>query len=872
MAFRIAQKTLEQLEWHQVVAWLREECRTPQARLSLGAENEDAAESADDLHDDPIDPVDESAADGSNPAQGDDAPIGGFHFEASLHGTRERLAETSEARALLDAEEFPSLGGARKLERALRRVEMGGAAAPAQLLDVASTLGTLADLSGFLATRAERCPKLADLASTIGAHRPLEREIRACIDPSGEVSDDASPELRSARREAARLGGELQTRLGRYLQNPDVKSHLSDGYYTVRNDRYVLPVKADSRGRVKGIVHDASNSGNTLFIEPEAVVELNNRLKQAELMVAREIERVLRTLSAELADEIPALRASLDTLAAIDLAFARARLSQRMDAVEPAIDEEGVFRLEQLRHPLLPVAEAVPNDVELGRDHHVLVISGPNAGGKTVTMKAVALAALFVRAGLHVPAAPGARVALVDAILADIGDAQNIAESLSTFSAHMVNLSEIVALAGPQCLAVLDEVGVGTDPAEGAALAQSILEALADSGARVIATTHYNLLKEMAAVDERFCNASVEFDPETLEPTYRLHVGVPGASSATAVAARMGMPPAVLDRANALLDREDRRLDRMLSDLAASRAALDEERRIVDGLRTEGETIRDEYRTKLERLQERRDKLFHTMREDLDNAFKQAHSEVAAVIRDLQRGAVGPSAQKAAKAREKLQALETQADDRQEQAGVKPRAKAGEARLPRLDWRRAKVGDTVAVPGGATGTLQSLPDRRGQVRVQAGAATLVLPSNRVGRVVEKKPKKKAARGAAGPRKKASGSKRIQTERAGGGLEALGAGAGGGTLECDLRGMRVHQALDRVSELIDQAAAEGRDAVKIIHGVGTGALRKAVRERLVRAPYAFKIQPTSSESGGQGVTLLHREADARPSDAQAEKSP
>lgn len=849
MAFRIAQKTLERLEWPTVVARLREECRSPQARQRLGDEAEADAEeaSADGGPDVQVEPDTWHSPD--DPAKG---------FESSLHGTRERLAETSEARILLDAEEFPPLGGARKLDLALRRVEMGGAAAAQQLIDVASTLGVLCDLASFLERRRERCPRLADIAETIGDHRPLAREIETCIDPSGEVSDDASPTLRNARREASRLGNELQARLARYLQNPDIKSHLSDSYYTVRNDRYVLPVKADSKGRVRGIVHDASNSGGTLFVEPEAVVELNNRLKQAELAVAREVDRVLRSLSAELAEEIPSLRASLETLVAVDLAFARGRLSQQMDAVEPIVDDEGVFELTQLRHPLLPSDEAVPNDLRLGADYSVLVISGPNAGGKTVSMKAVALAALFARAGLHVPAAPGARVDLVDAVLADIGDEQNIAESLSTFSAHMVNLAEIVSIAGPHSLVVLDEVGVGTDPAEGAALAQSILEALAKRGARVIATTHYNLLKEMAAVDARFCNASVEFDPQTLAPTYRLHVGVPGASSATAVAARMGMPDSVLERANALLDREDRRLDRMLTDLAASRAALDEEKRIVEALRAESETVRNDYRGKLERLQDRRDKLFHTMRDDLDRAFKDAHTEVAGVIRDLQRGGTGASAQQAARAREKLGELESAADETGERVGVKPRERREEEKMQRVDWRRIRVGEKVAVPGGGSGTLESLPDRRGQVRVRARNATLVLPATRVGQLAQAPPKNAPGAEAEKPRAGQRPSARVKTTDASGALQDLGAATGGGTLECDLRGMRVQQALDRVAEVMDQAAAEGHDAVKIIHGIGTGALRKAVREQLARAPYAFKMQKSSSEHGGEGVTLLQRQ--------------
>jgi DNA mismatch repair protein MutS2 len=424
---------------------------------------------------------------------------------------------------------------------------------------------------------------------------------------------------------------------------------LSDDFYTVRNDRYVLPVRADARGGVPGIVHDASSSGTTVFIEPEAVVDLNNRLKTAEIEIERETLRVLRHLARSVVERLPEIESGVEVLEQIDLAFARGRLSQRMNAVEPSLGPDGSFELYGLRHPLLPVDSAVPNDVRLGDGPSVLLISGPNAGGKTVAMKAVAIAALSVRAGLHVAALPGARMGVVDAVLADIGDEQDLRESLSTFSAHMANLARIVESASSRCLVILDEIGAGTDPSEGASLAQAILETLAETGARVIATTHYSLLKEMASADPRFLNASVELDEETLAPTYRLHLGTPGTSSATAVAGRMGLRPEVLERANALLEREDRQLDRLLVELSANRVALETERREARRLRAETETARDEYRHKLERLQERRDQLFRSLRDDLEAAFKNAHEEVAQVIRGLQRG---PSARDAALARE----------------------------------------------------------------------------------------------------------------------------------------------------------------------------------------------------------------------------
>jgi DNA mismatch repair protein MutS2 len=803
VTFSVEQKTLERLEWPQLLAQWADHCATPQARALLLA-----------------------------PAGHTDV------FCGSAREARERLAEASEARALLDEGKAPGLGGVdAELETAFLRAEKGGVLGGEQLRAVGGALATLRAVSSKLAASAGDAPRLADLGDAIADHGELAREIERCIDPSGEVRDQASPALRDARAEATRLASDLRRRLERMLRNEEVRVALSDEFVTVRNDRYVLPVRSDRRGRVRGIVHDASNTGTTVFIEPEGVVGLNNRLKQAELDAAREIERVLRALTHELALVLPTVRASLDALVRIDLACSRGRLSQAMDACEPAIDEDGVFALRDLRHPSIPRHEAVPNDIELGRDFHVLVISGPNAGGKTVAMKALALAALSVRAGLHVPAAPGARVALIDALLADIGDEQDIRQSLSTFSAHMANLATVVREATPRSLVALDEIGVGTDPSEGAAIAQSVLEWLADAGARVVATTHYNLLKEMAEVDSRFCNASVEFDPQTLAPTYRLKLGAAGASSATAVASRMGMPAAVLDRANALLDREDRQLDRMLSELAANRSALEQEQREVLRLRAESEATRDEYRSKLERLQERRDVLFHSMRDDLDRAFKDAHGQVAAVIRDLQRRG---TAQDAAHARERLQALEKRAQDAAAELGVEAASpSAAPAAGCEVDWRRARPGDPVLVRGTQPATLEALPDRRGKVAVRAGSARLVLAAEDV----------RAVPASAAPEPP---SPRVQLQRADGDRTREDE-ARGGWLECDLRGMRVHEALDRVSELLDQAAAESRDAVRIVHGIGTGALRSAVREHLASSPLVADYRSGDPERGGEGLT-------------------
>ena len=795
MPFEVSEHSLERLEWPEVVERLCAHATTPRGAALLAA--------------------------------------GPALFANTAAEARERLAETSEARTLFEEGAVLAVGGIHDIDVILPRLRKDGLLSGAELVDVGRAAGACAATQRLLAGRAEAAPRLAALVDEMAPLGTLASEIEADLDPSGEVLDAASPELARARRDAVEIAGRVQAKIGRLVKDAEITPHLQDEFFTVRGDRYVLPVRADAKSRVPGIVHDASSSGTTLFIEPQAVVDLNNRLKQAELTVERETRRVLRRLSESASAHADELDAALDLLARIDAAFARGRLSADLEATEPTLDADGVFDIKQLRHPLLPLREAVPNDFRLGDGFHVLVISGPNAGGKTVAMKAVALAVLFARAGLHVPAESGARVAAVERVLADIGDEQDLHENLSTFSAHMANLSRIVERADARALVVLDELGVGTDPSEGAALAQSVLEALADRGARVITTTHYNLLKEMADVDDRFENASVAFDATTGAPTFRLELGAAGSSSATAVAARMGMPAEVLERANALLEREDRRLDRMLMELSASRATLERERSEAARLRAESEASRDEYRRKLERLQERRDKLFGEMRADLDKAFKEAHGEVAGVIRELQRTG---SAQDAARARNRLIELEARAEAAQEaQAQAGPEAPPARP----IDWRRARAGDVVAIAGGRTGRLVSLPDRRGRVSVQLGSAKLTVPSEQVRRAPE---------GHADPVPPGRGRIRhLQTEEA-----VVSPG------RVDLRGLRADEIDEPLQKALDDAARSGRTVLEIIHGVGTGALAKAVRRMLARLPHVSRHEPAPAGQGGDGVTLAYLE--------------
>ena len=791
----VSRRTLEALEWPLLVERLRSHARTPWGHSRC--------------------------ADDAEPSL----------FAADLETARALQAETSEARGVLERA-APPFGGIADVLPALARAERGGDLGAGDLLDVAAAIESIEATQRFLASHVEAAPRLAARGALLGRHIDLAESIAGAIDSEGQVRDSVSPVLAEARAESRRLTSELQRRLDGALRDPALAPHLSDSFVTVRNDRFVIPVRADARGRVRGIVHDVSASGTTLFVEPQAVVDANNRLKEAELRAAREVARVLRELASEVGREAPLVRASLAALAELDLAFARGALSLDQDGVEPSMHDAGVYALPQLRHPLLPPERCVANDLRLGESYRVLVLSGPNAGGKTVAMKAIALAALSARAGLHVCAGAGARVDLADRLLADIGDAQSLRESLSTFSAHLANLAQIVDAADARTLVVLDEIGDGTDPGEGAALAQAVLEALAQAGARVVVTTHYALLKELAQVDARFENASFEFDPVSLAPTYRLRIGAPGASSALSVAARMGLRRDVLERADGLLDREDRQLDRTLAELNASRLQLERERRDAERAREESEAARDELRRRLEQLQTRRDKLFESMRRDLDAAFQRAHGEVATVIRELQRG--GPRAPDAARAREQLLAIETQA--RETERALAPDLPPIETpKHAEIDWPSARPGDAVVVLGTGTGVLASLPDRRGRVAVQMGGARLVVPRERV------------ARSDATP-KRVDRSAHVAVEA------TVAAGEHAGGIErCDLRGLRVEEAITQLAALLDRAALRGCSQLHVVHGLGTGALREAVRAHLAASPYVERFESGHPDTGGAGVT-------------------
>jgi DNA mismatch repair protein MutS2 len=761
-------------------------------------------------------------------------------FMASRAAVHERLDETDEARRLLDAGVVLPLRDVADLRPLVAAVRAEALLAGPELAALARTLRANAALRQRLHAE-PGAPRLGDLAGTLPELAALRARIERAITEHGEIRDDATPELRRARRAVRELEGEIEQRMAALLRDPDVERALQERYSTSREQRPVLPVRADARGKVRGIVHDVSASGTTVFIEPEAVVELSNGLRMAQVAVEREIERLLRELADAARAHTDDLEAAGATLERLDLAFARGRLSARIAAYRVALSSAAPLELRGLRHPLLQLevgleSGGVANDVCLPSEARALILSGPNAGGKTVLAKALGLAALCVRAGLHVTCAPESRMPLFDAVHADIGDAQDLREGLSTFSARMARLSELVEGAGADALVILDEVGEGTEPGEGAALAQAALETLVERGAHVIATTHFNRLKELAGADARFVNASAEFDPQSFAPTYRLRMGLPGSSGALWVAERMGLPDGVLERARALMDRDDSKLEALTRSLSELRQELEAERRVAQQMREASDAARSAYEERLERLRHAREEALAAMKADLELAYRGARSEIASVVRSLQQQPPADVRQ-AESARRELHAISKRVEHAE-----KPHRVVREPAARSIDWNKLLPGVRLEIAGfSREAILLEAPDRHGRIMVRSGSGRVTVPCQRVVRVLQALPAER-------PR---PASSFIDVQR--------GPAPEGLSPECDLRGLRVDEALDRADAHLHSVLATGAPSASFIHGHGTGARRSAIRSGLRGAPGVRSFGPAAAEGGGEGVTIALLEA-------------
>ena len=744
-------------------------------------------------------------------------PVGDAVHVALLHD------QTDEAARLLEMHADATIGGAHDIRDALARARRGGRLAPAELLDVAGTLHA----TDLFRRRLSRwsAPQLAGVREDLEPAPALRERIERSIDPSGEVLDGASPALKTARRRMRVAQERLRERLTAMLHSPDLAGAIGDAIVTQRAGRYVIPVRAEAKGRVPGIVHDQSASAATLFIEPLAVVELNNAWTEATLEAAEEEARVLEALSREVERQAEALSTSLSALARADLWLARARLAGDMDAVRPAVADDAVELL-SARHPLLS-PQAVPIDLRLGErfGYRALVITGPNTGGKTVALKTLGLLALMHQSGLRVPAADGARLPVFARIMADIGDEQSIAQSLSTFSSHLRNVVRFLEVAGPQTLVLLDEIGAGTDPAEGSALAMAVVTILLERGALVAATTHYAELKAFAETQPGVTNAAVEFDVATLRPTYHLSIGLPGASQAFAIAERLGLAPEVLAVARERISSTHASLEETLaairraeSERAEALATASEERHAARAERERAEVGTDRARREAARI-------LLEARRAADSLLAAAEREVAEARRAAGRSdsaALADIGARTARRRARIAATpapaELVADEAALERGPQPRVGL---------WGRSRTL-------GRSGRIAAISGRTGRVTLDADGARLVVPGDDVEVVDEP--------GAAPPERDLAAEELVR--RAAAELPP----------SLDLRGERVEAALERLAAHLDQALLAGADQVVIIHGAGTGALRRAIREYLADHPRVRTQRRGRREEGGDGATV------------------
>lgn len=694
-----------------------------------------------------------------------------------------------------------------------------------ELLGIASCLKAARIAKDILAKEVGEESYLYNLAGLLITHRSAEEEINRCIINEDEIFDGASPTLARIRR-AMRLANEkVREKLNSMIRSTAYQKYLQEPIITIRNGRFVIPVKQEYRQQVPGLIHDQSSSGATLFIEPSAVVELGNEYKKLLAEEADEIERILTELTAMLAPYADEIREDLNIMGQIDLVFAKAKLSRELNAVMPRLNRNNYVRIVRGRHPLIPADRVVPIDIWVGRDYRSLIITGPNTGGKTVTLKIVGLFALMVQSGIFVPANEGSEFPVFEHIYADIGDEQSIEQSLSTFSSHMKNIVGILDKADENSLVLLDELGAGTDPIEGAALAMSILEELNDRHCICVSTTHYSEIKAFAMTHEGMENASMEFDIDRLCPTYRLYIGIPGKSNAFEISSRLGLPNSIIDKAKGFLKGEDVRFEDIISSAQSQHRIAEEERKMAEEARAELEKLRADAERERRKLDEDRNRLQAKAKEDAKRIVADTKREMEKLIveirsiKDIDRSAADRVIQAA---RDTLRATETAVNE-------KETIKKEDNTMPP---KTVRAGDTVnIVTLDQKATVLSAPDSKGEVMVQAGVMKLNVKLKDIRLIEEKK--------AAAPTS---------------GKVGLGAGKQVG-LELDVRGMLVDEANIMVDRYLDDAYNAGLSEVNIIHGKGTGALRAGVQAFLKRHPLVKGYRMGSYGEGDAGVTVV-----------------
>ncbi|MCJ7839816.1 endonuclease MutS2 [Lederbergia sp. NSJ-179] len=737
-----------------------------------------------------------------------------------------RQAETDEASHVLRLKGHAPLDGIFNIKPHVKRALIGGVLNPAELVQIASTIHASRSMKHFIEGLLENeveLPILEEKSTQIIPLGELEKVIKNAIDDNGEILDSASTSLRSIRQQLRRTEGNVRGRLEGFIRNQNAQKMLSDAIITIRNDRYVIPVKQEYRSHYGGIVHDQSASGQTLFIEPQAVVDLNNALKELQLKERQEIEKILMQLSGNVAEVAEELQLVVEIMGELDFIFAKARLGKEMKATKPVINQKGIIRINQARHPLLKKEEAIANDIEFGGDYTTMVITGPNTGGKTITLKTVGLLTLMAQAGLSIPASEGSDIAVFKEVFADIGDEQSIEQSLSTFSSHMVNIVEILKKVDHTSLVLFDELGAGTDPQEGAALAISILDEVYQRGAHVIATTHYPELKAYGFNRPGAINASVEFDVETLRPTYRLLIGVPGRSNAFEISKRLGLSDWTIQNAKQLIDAESNEVENMIASLEKSRHDAEEEYKEAHNYLKAAEKLHQDMQKQMMEFYERKQELYDRAEKKATEVIEKAKREAEEVMKELRELRFQSAAQvkehELIEARHRLEKAMPTLDQQRENA---KKEKQHDTFQP---------GDEVRVTSfGQKGHLIEKVAEK-EWNVQMGIMKMKVNEEDL-EFIQSQEKKETK-----PMATVKGKDHHVS------------------LELDLRGERLEDALFKVEKYIDDALLAGYPRVSIIHGKGTGVLRKGITDYLKQLRPVKRIRLGEAGEGGSGVTVV-----------------
>ena len=747
-----------------------------------------------------------------------------------IHDINAALSETSDALSRVYAKGAVSFSGVHDVGASVKRLEIGSSLNTVELLHISSLLTAAARVKNYYEDTAD---SLTGYFHALEPLTPLNTEIKRCILSEDEISDDASANLRSIRRQKVLAAERIHTELNKMLNSSSVRNCLQDFVITSRSGRYCLPVKAEYKSQVPGMVHDQSATGSTLFIEPAAVVKLNNDIRELELKEQAEIEAILAELSAKASEFTDELLTDFQVLTTLDFIFAKAQMSKQYKCSCPVMNTNNYINIKKGRHPLIDPHKVVPIDIYLGKNFNLLIITGPNTGGKTVSLKTVGLLTLMAQSGLHIPALDHSELAVFDNVFADIGDEQSIEQSLSTFSSHMTNTVSILKEADAHSLILFDEIGAGTDPTEGAALAISILNDLHKRGITTMATTHYSEIKVYALTTDGVENACCEFDVESLRPTYRLLIGIPGKSNAFAISKKLGLPDYIIKDASARMDADDVQFEDLLSDLEHSRITIEKERAEINAYKQEIQQLKDELKTKSDRLDERRDKILRKANEEAAAILKDAKEYADQTIKTMNKH--GMTVKELEKQRS---AIRDKMNKRQEKLSVQAaKPKAHKAH----DISEFKVGTHVRVLSmNLIGTVTAPPSPKGEITVQMGSLSTKTKINNLEILVGYKDPEEAKKAPKG----AGGSGKIKMSK-----------AASISHEINLLGLTVDEAVAKLDKYLDDAYISRIPQVRIVHGKGTGALRNGVTAYLRGVPYIKSFRLGEIGEGDTGVTIV-----------------